>query len=282
MALESDRPFTLTLAAVLHAAGVDPSDVLVIRHTFKPGGLPSKAEATPQKVLTYTRVQHLRPGKIPAKPPRWWLIFLAEAGRRCRLFRVYDNAGEVVEERTATHRSFHLQESALLESLHGRLLIEWSRDPVNWAKPGSRAAKFPVVEIADPHIVEFPGYDRVLLPYAQLREMVGDSRYTKWQAALSAVQGIYLIADTETGKLYVGKADGTERIWGRWTTYAQDGHGGNVAMRELVGRDPNQPGRYLFSILRVFGPQVPQAEVDAAEEHFKRAMQTREHGLNRN
>ena len=71
---------------------------------------------------------------------------------------------------------------------------------------------------------EFPGYDKVLLSYAQLRQMVGDSRYTKWHAALGGVQGICLIADTATGKLYVGKADGGERILGRWTTYARDGH----------------------------------------------------------
>ena len=53
-------------------------------------------------------------------------------------------------------------------------------------------------------------------------------------------------------------------------------------MRELVGRDPNQPGRYLLSILRVFGPQVPQSEVDAAEAHVKSALLSRRHGLNRN
>lgn len=52
-------------------------------------------------------------------------------------------------------------------------------------------------------------------------------------------------------------------------------------MRELVGHDPDQPGRYVFSILRVFGPHAPQPEIDAAEEHFKRALQSR-NGLNRN
>jgi hypothetical protein len=41
------------------------------------------------------------------------------------------------------------------------------------------------------------------------------------------VQGIYLITDSSNGKQYVGKADGTERILGRWKNYASDGHGGN-------------------------------------------------------
>jgi len=279
MGFDPNNQFVLTLGDVLHAAGVDPAAVLVIRHTYKSDGLASRAETSPEAVLAYTRVQHVKPGKIPADPPRWWLIFMAESGRRCRLLTVFDNAGEVMEERTDTHRSFQLQESGLLRSLHGQLLIEWSKDPVNWAKRGLLGAKLPVVEIADPHVVEFPGYDKVLLPYAELLEMVGNSRYTKWQAALGAVQGIYLVADTVTGKLYVGKADGGERIWGRWTTYARDGHGGNIAMRELIGHDPNQPGRYLFSILQVFGPQIPRSEIDAAEIHFKRALLSRKHGL---
>lgn len=274
--------FVLNLGHVLGAAGIDPVDALLIRHTFKPDGLGSLAESTPARVLAYTREQLLKPGKIPAEPPQWWLIFFAESGRRCRLFTVYDNRGEAMEEQTANRRYFNLQESDLLKTLKGRLLIEWSNDPVNWAKRGSVGARFPVIEIADPQVIDFPGYDNVRLSYGELRQMVTDSRYIRWQAALGAVQGIYLIADRSTGKLYVGKADGSDRILGRWIAYARDGHGGNVAMRELLGLDPTQPSRYLFSLLRVFGPHVPQSEVDSAETYFKEALLTRRHGLNRN
>ncbi len=139
-----------------------------------------------------------------------------------------------------------------------------------------------MIEIADPEVVPFPGFDRVLTTHAVLQSVVQDSRYAAWQTALGAVQGIYLIADTSTGQLYVGKADGGERILGRWTAYARDGHGGNIAMRDLAGRDPTHPRHFVFSILRVFGPSVPTAEVDEAESHFKRALLTRQHGLNRN
>jgi hypothetical protein len=47
-----------------------------------------------------------------------------------------------------------------------------------------------------------------------------------YPTALAAVQGVYLVADTSSGELYVGKADGTERLLGRWSAYARDGHGG--------------------------------------------------------
>jgi len=120
------------------------------------------------------------------------------------------------------------------------------------------------------------------LSYRELQEVIEDSRYASWRTALGAVQGIYLIADASTGKLYVGKADGAQRILGRWTTYARDGHGGNVAFRELAAVDRAHAHHFQFSILRVFGPSVPTAEVDAAESHYKDALLSRLFGMNRN
>ena len=93
---------------------------------------------------------------------------------------------------------------------------------------------------------------------------------------------VYLITGSSTGRHYVGKADGSERILGGWTSYAKDGHGGNVALRELAGPDSSHARRFQFSILRVFGPSTSPSEVDAAGAHYKRALMTREHGLNRN
>lgn len=61
-----------------------------------------------------------------------------------------------------------------------------------------------------------------------------DPRKIKWQTAPWAVQGIYVIADNASSKLYVGKADGAERILGRWRAYATDGHGVDFALRDAV------------------------------------------------
>ena len=44
---------------------------------------------------------------------------------------------------------------------------------------------------------------------------------------------------------YVGKADGLERILGRWTAYARGGHGGNIALRDLAGGASAVLGRKL-------------------------------------
>lgn len=277
-----DQPWQLTLGALLKDAGINPDDVLAIRHTFTAAGLGSRNDATPERILTYTREQNLAPGKLPAQPPRWWLIFVAESGLRCRLVAVYDNQGEIAHERTETHRFFDLHPSPVFSPLQGRLLIQWSADAVNWAKTGGVASTFPVMEIADPQIHPFPGYHEFVLTYSELQQVVTDSRYVRWQAALGAVQGVYVIADTSSGQLYVGKADGHERILGRWIAYATDGHGGNAALHKLMAMDAGHPRHYRFSLLQAFPPHTPQAEVNRAESHYKRALLTRTFGLNRN
>mgnify|MGYP002712433884 FL=1 len=279
--MESTQPFVLSLGAVLAAAGLDPHDVLAIRHTYKESGLPSRAAATPERVLAYTREQH-HVGKFPKEPARHWLIFMGEGGRRSRLTAVYENRGEAVAERTERHRYYDVAPVPLLASLEERLVVEWSADPVNWAKRGPLAARFPVLEIADPTTEAFPGFDHVLLSYGDLQSMVTETRYAGWRTALQAVRGIYLIADETAGQCYVGKADGERGVLGRWEAYARDGHGGNVALRDALELDPAQPERYTFSLLRVFGSNTPQAQIDAAEKHYKEALMTRRFGLNRN
>ena len=267
------------------------TDIRVIRHSFRPDdldGLTGPEDITAPRVLEYTRTQDISTRHFPAQPERYWAIFIADGQRRSRFFGTFENHGEIISERTDALRRFDLRPSSFLDSLRDRLVIDWT-SPRNWHRRATSAADLPVVEIADRDKVPFPGFDRVALPYRQLQEMVSDPRYADWRAALSEVQGIYLITDASNGKQYVGKADGAERILGRWRSYAQDGHGGNVALHDLAytstgdGRvRTNHARHFVFSILRVFGPSTSPTEVDAAESHYKNALMTREFGLNRN
>jgi len=43
-----------------------------------------------------------------------------------------------------------------------------------------------------------------------------------------AVRGVYLLVCKETGKQYVGSAQGEETLWGRFIAFATTGRGGNV------------------------------------------------------
>ncbi|MGO3856932.1 MAG: GIY-YIG nuclease family protein, partial [Glutamicibacter arilaitensis] len=138
------------------------------------------------------------------------------------------------------------------------------------------AATYPVKEIADARPVAFPGFDQLVLDHSQLQAVMREHRYASWRTALSSVMGVYLITDTSDGRQYIGKADGAENICQRWKAYATNGHGGNVELRGL------EPTNFRFSLLRVFDPTTPLREIDTAESHFKLALGTRKHGLNRN
>lgn len=162
-----------------------------------------------------------------------------------------------------------------MQDLRRRLVIGW-RSPRTWWIHARTAASYPVAEIADAEPVPFPGFDRLILGHAELQNVMLDQRYESWRTALSSVIGIYLISDTHDGRQYVGKADGFENIRQRWSAYAANGHGGNVELRKL------DPSGFRYSLLRVFDPSTPKHIIDAAESHFKMALDTRNHGLNRN
>ncbi len=295
-----DQQQSLTLAHVLAGVGAehDPpiqlEQIHVIRHSFRANdesALRGFEDLTLEKVHAYTREQDVSPRRFPAQPGQVWVIFIADGKNRSRLWGAFENHGELEEERTQDCRYFGLRPSNFLATLKDRLVVDWD-NPRSWHRSAQSASarRMQVIEIADRDKVPFPGFDGVLLTFHQLRELVDDSRYSDWRAALAEVQGIYLITDSSNGKQYVGKADGSERILGRWTAYARDGHGGNVALRELAvesvgsttGAKTDHARHFLFSLLRVFGPSTPSTEVNAAESHYKAALMTRIHGLNRN
>jgi hypothetical protein len=279
--MNSDPRGDLRLGHLFQAAGLAPDDVVVIRHTLTSEGLTTQADATGPKLLAYTREQG-RNNKLGKTPPRIWLNFLATSGRRARFLTAFENHGELLAERTDLLRFFDLRHSPVFSAHTQRLVIEWPADTVNWAKSGTQAGTMPVVEISDPKTEPFPGFDSIVISFGELQAILEDDRYGQWRTALSSVQGIYLIADTKSGQLYVGKADGAERFLGRWNAYAKNGHGGNIALRALDTVDLSHRHHFQFSILQVFSPSASAAQVDAAEAHFKKALLTRRFGLNRN
>lgn len=183
-----------------------------------------------------------------------------------------ENRGEI--SNNGILRTFDVVESEHMADLRNRLVIGW-RSPRTWRMSATTAASYPVMGIADAEPVSFPGFVRFILSHAQLQAVMREHRYASWRTALASVVGIYLITDIHDGRQYVGQADGAESVRQRWSTYATNGHGGNV---ELRGLDPTN---FRFSLLRVFDPATPTRDIDTAESHFKDALDTRRHGLNR-
>lgn len=269
----------LTLGPLLVDAGVELPRTLVIRHAYvrehEDSGLRGiHADSTDAEILEYTRTQSANTRLFPAAPPPFWVVFIREGGDQARLWSVVENRGEVSHP-SALLRSFDVVQSDVMADLRNRLVIGW-RSPRTWRMSAVTAARYPVIGIADAEPVPFPGFDRLVLSYDQLQAVMREHRYASWRTALSAVAGVYLITDTRDGRQYVGKADGAESIRQRWGAYATNGHGGNVELKGLT------PASFQFSLLRVFDPATPTRDIDAAESHFKNALDTRRHGLNRN
>lgn len=269
---------TLTLGPLLVDAGIDPAQALVIRHAFvtepEESGLTGlHADSTHAEILAYTATQSSDTRRLPAMPPRYWVVFIKEGGDQARLWSVVENRSETA--RDDIRRSFDIAETEHMADLRGRLVIGW-RSPRTWRMNATTAASYPVIGIADAEPIPFPGFDRLVLSHVQLQAVMREHRYASWRTALSSVFGIYLIADTRDGRHYVGKADGEESIRQRWHAYATNGHGGNVELGNL------DPSSFRFSLLRVFDPATPTRDINAAESHFKQALDSVRHGLNRN
>lgn len=153
----------------------------------------------------------------------------------------------------------------------GRLWIEWGNGYRSWIQRGDSTEK-PIVELrrnlGEP---PFPGFQGLLLKLSEI-----ESIPASWATALSATRGIYLLTCPRTHEQYVGQASGTGGFMGRWREYFASGHGGNIALKS---RDPSD---YQVSILQTVGTGATEADLFALETLWKRKLQSREMGLNRN
>lgn len=73
---------------------------------------------------------------------------------------------------------------------------------------------------------------------------------------------------------------------GKPTVPRASGNGGvrmpSTATAATWSREGSTRPAFRFSVLRVFDPATPTRDIDEAESHFKNALATRTHGLNRN
>jgi hypothetical protein len=131
-------------------------------------------------------------------------------------------------------------------------------------------------------IGEFRGFNSVLLSHAMLRTVVREAN-PSWKSALGNVAGVYVIANTSSGALYVGSAYGGVGIWQRWSEYAKSGHGGNKELRALLAdKGQDHCDNFQFSILEVCDLNSSNDYVISREGHWKQVLMSREFGLNRN
>ncbi|MEE9433980.1 MAG: GIY-YIG nuclease family protein [Sphingorhabdus sp.] len=156
----------------------------------------------------------------------------------------------------------------------GRLYIEWGRGTRSWVQLAtSEAGQSKTIREIKTEFQEpvFPGYTQFMVSLNNVPKMPAS-----WVAILRQAKGIYLLTCPKTKEQYVGKAVGQDGFFGRWMEYSGSGHGGNIGLKS---RDPSN---YQISILEVGGTATTEKDYDMLESLWKRKLQSREMGLNRN
>lgn len=167
------------------------------------------------------------------------------------------------------------------EEFCGRAVIDWGKGAIQWVQEGDK----PVYEIrpSGRSLPSFKDYLDFTLTFDELRSLhTHPGANADWRARLSAVAGVYLIVATTTGKQYVGSASGAAGIWGRWASYAADGHAGNVLLRKLIGSDTNYPQAFAYSLLQIVPRSYTRHEVLRLEKRYKAKLGKRAIDLNGN
>lgn len=163
----------------------------------------------------------------------------------------------------------------------GRIIVEHQRTRQSyvWCKP---EMKLQIAQIRSKKmtIQEFPGYNNVVVSYATLQIIISQN-IASWYTALSNIKGVYLILDTTTGKPYVGKASGTVGIWQRWCAYADNGHGGNVKLQNILNEyGQSHRNNFQYSILEIADTHASEQDIVKRECHWMDALKSRQFGLN--
>lgn len=127
--------------------------------------------------------------------------------------------------------------------------------------------------------VPFLGLSSVSLVMSELRIVLDD---VEWRNGLGSVAGIYLLTDERSGRHYVGSASGGLGIYQRWSEYAKTGHGSNQALIAIVEADPRRQSDFRFTLLETFPLETPRATAVQRENYWKRALGSRQFGLNLN
>ena len=164
----------------------------------------------------------------------------------------------------------------------GRLIVKFSNKSQNLIrKAESVMDKCEVFEIIDGPFDDdgFPGYENIHLSWHELKRVIEKK---DWKTALENQKGVYLITDISTGKRYVGSAYGKDMLLGRWRSYVDNGHGGNI---DLKGLDLDVIKlNFKYSVLDIYKSTTNDEIIINRESYWKRVLLTRDErfGYNKN
>lgn len=278
--------------------GIDPRSVMVMRH--RPSEkvlrdvLPWLAEEQPDVYNAY-QSEHGEKVEKALGNAAYLASFIGHEAGRALFVGIYSVAGsrrisipdfwkvpQVQILRTFGIRGpaegrcplwFDLRHSSHLNSLKGRLIIDWPGIERSWWRWADRN-HFAVHAIREESLLVRPmlEWHAMTLSWQELQVLPAS-----WKNRLSQWRGIYFIFDKSALKGYVGSACGTDNLLGRWMDYAVTGHGGNRLLRT------RNPEDFSFSILQRVSPDMERDEINRLESSWKDRLHTRAPiGLNDN
>lgn len=277
----------LTFNQVLERAGLNPERVRLVRHRDpdhrKHRLVYETAMNADVRFDEYQDIQGTSQVIDAFRSSEQLASFVVEPGTKATVFvGVWDRLGERVVPASDplgfawTPRpgtvAFTTQRRHELDEYRGRLVIEWGDGARAWVQRADKQDK-PILELRrvreEP---QFPGFTQLRIPLADV-----EATPLSWAEVLRNARGIYLLVHRDSGDQYVGSAYGEGGFLARWKCYA-DGHGGNVAMKELGAAAE----AYDAAILEVVGSDATADEIFARETLWKIKLGTRAKGLNRN
>ncbi|MGL6625143.1 GIY-YIG nuclease family protein [Aeromonas jandaei] len=217
---------------------------------------------------------------------RKFIISLIELPQTDRwLFAGAFTSNKHVYDETLGCYFYDTTEISSLNELNGRLVISFKRSgrasyllAENWADNMHIEEMLP----ARMAVQEFKAYNSTSIDKTTL-EIIVSQKITSWRTALSSVSGIYLITDKYSGKLYVGSATGEGGFWQRWSNYAQDGHGGNKELIQVLREHgPDYAYNFQYSILEIADTHSSNEYILERESYWKNVLFSRKHGYNAN
>lgn len=212
--------------------------------------------------------------------------FIGEEGMSSRFVGVFKNNGiiKLLDDFNGEKLAkFNLSELKGFDLLKERVVINW-KNPLSWLQNYSN--QMPVTRIdrglKENNIPVFTRFEDVILDYNQLKRII-DTNNMDWKAKLESCNGIYLILDKNTGKQYIGSTYNKRGIWGRWTEYAQTGHGGDKDLKPLLEKDNEYAKKYFqWCILETIPLKILEEQAIDRESLYKRKFGTRDFGYNNN
>lgn len=281
----------LQFSDVLKKAGLDPTKVKLIRHSLSDKEFKKCYDQGPQMVREYTRIQ--KPNF--SKGYDYWCVFISGKSTSARFFACY-RVGDCVPDTPdrkpegfalddwfqGERAQFDLEPVDVLCEYENRLVIDWGGGTLAWHQKGTNEK--PILSIESVGKRPFVGYDKVVLTYQQLKDVIENEAndYELWQTALRSVNAVYLIVDTESGQQYVGSAYGKDGLLGRWRIYADSLHGHNKLMKELICAHPERYRYFQFSILQILPKTLTPDEVIQVESLWKQKLRSIDFGMNDN